>query len=196
MHFRCRPADLQRLDILINGEPVDALARVAHRSKAPTVGRRLVAKLKELMDRQQFEVALQVRRTVITKNSGLVTHCFWLHAALQAAAIGKLSCCQEKGHPLAPNSIASHTVPHTSSCAPGCRQRQEIPHFKGWLPHQNGACMVPSACSTNIGASPNCRLPPTARLWLGRRSRPSGRTCWPSAMGGTSPGGQTDVCIT
>ena len=55
----CRQADLQRLDILINTEPVDALARICHRDKATAVGRRLVAKLRELMDRQQFEVALQ-----------------------------------------------------------------------------------------------------------------------------------------
>ncbi|GAB4818255.1 hypothetical protein N2152v2_005301 [Parachlorella kessleri] len=54
-----RQADLQRLDILINTEPVDALARICHRNKATAVGRRLVAKLRELMDRQQFEIALQ-----------------------------------------------------------------------------------------------------------------------------------------
>ncbi|EFN57155.1 hypothetical protein CHLNCDRAFT_56093 [Chlorella variabilis] len=52
-------AHLQRLDILINGEPVDALARVVHRDKAQVVGRRLCAKLRDLMDRQQFEVVLQ-----------------------------------------------------------------------------------------------------------------------------------------
>lgn len=42
----CRSADLQRLDILINGESVDALARVVHRDKAQAVGRRLCAKLR------------------------------------------------------------------------------------------------------------------------------------------------------
>lgn len=46
LRFLCRQADLQRLDILINGEAVDALARVAHRDKAQAVGRRLVAKLR------------------------------------------------------------------------------------------------------------------------------------------------------
>jgi translation elongation factor EF-4 len=54
-----RPADLVRLDVLVNGEAVDALARVVHRSRAAPVGRALVAKLRELMDRQQFDVALQ-----------------------------------------------------------------------------------------------------------------------------------------
>lgn len=42
----CRQADLQRMDILINGEAVDALARIVHREKAQHVGRRLVAKLR------------------------------------------------------------------------------------------------------------------------------------------------------
>ncbi|KAI3434957.1 hypothetical protein D9Q98_003011 [Chlorella vulgaris] len=54
-----RKADLQRLDILINTEAVDALARIVHRDKAQAVGRRLCTKLRELMDRQQFEVVLQ-----------------------------------------------------------------------------------------------------------------------------------------
>ncbi|KAL4425285.1 hypothetical protein ABPG75_009301 [Micractinium tetrahymenae] len=56
-----RVADLQRLDILINGEAVDALARIVHRDKAQAVGRRLCTKLRDLMDRQQFEVALQAQ---------------------------------------------------------------------------------------------------------------------------------------
>lgn len=54
-----RRADLVRLDLLVNGEVVDAMARVVHRDRATPVGRALVSKLKELMDRQQFDVALQ-----------------------------------------------------------------------------------------------------------------------------------------
>jgi hypothetical protein len=42
----CRKADLQRLDILINTEAVDALARIVHRDKAQAVGRRLCTKLR------------------------------------------------------------------------------------------------------------------------------------------------------
>lgn len=56
-----RSADLIRLDVLVNGEPVDALARVVHRSRAEPVGRALCAKLKELMARQQFDIALQTQ---------------------------------------------------------------------------------------------------------------------------------------
>jgi GTP-binding protein LepA len=54
-----RPDDLIKLDILVNGDPVDAFSVVIHRSKAFEYGRDLVRKLKELIPRQQYEVSLQ-----------------------------------------------------------------------------------------------------------------------------------------
>ncbi len=53
------PGDLVRMDILINAEPVDALSIIVHRSKATTRGRALAAKLKELIPRQQYQIAIQ-----------------------------------------------------------------------------------------------------------------------------------------
>ncbi|HPD34200.1 MAG TPA: translation elongation factor 4 [Candidatus Kapabacteria bacterium] len=51
--------DLVKLDILINGEPLDALSIIVHRTKAAEWGRRLTSKLKELIPRHLFEIAIQ-----------------------------------------------------------------------------------------------------------------------------------------
>ncbi len=54
-----RRSDLVKLDILINGDPVDALSVIVHRDKAYEMGRKVTSKLKELIPRQMFEVAIQ-----------------------------------------------------------------------------------------------------------------------------------------
>ena len=54
-----RPSKLIKLDILLNGEPVDALSTLTHVDNAESFGRRMCEKLKELIPRQQFDIAIQ-----------------------------------------------------------------------------------------------------------------------------------------
>ena len=54
-----RPSKLVKLDILLNGEPVDALSTLTHVDNSVTFGRRICEKLKELLPRQQFDIAIQ-----------------------------------------------------------------------------------------------------------------------------------------
>lgn len=52
-------SDLAKMDIMLNGDPIDALSLILHRSKAVTRGRQLTEKMKELIPRQQYQVAIQ-----------------------------------------------------------------------------------------------------------------------------------------
>ncbi len=54
-----RPSKLVKLDILLNGEPVDALSTLTHFENAESFGRRMCEKLRELIPRQQFDIAIQ-----------------------------------------------------------------------------------------------------------------------------------------
>ena len=54
-----RPSKLVKLDLLLNGEPVDALSTLTHIDNAVDFGRRMCEKLKELLPRQQFDIAIQ-----------------------------------------------------------------------------------------------------------------------------------------
>ena len=66
-----RPADLVKLDLLINDDPVDALSAVVHRDKAYEWGRAICSKLKELIPRQMFEVVIQaaIGRKIVSRTS-------------------------------------------------------------------------------------------------------------------------------
>ncbi|MCW3089830.1 MAG: GTP-binding protein LepA [Ferruginibacter sp.] len=54
-----RPSDIVKMDILLNGEKVDALSALIHRARSHEFGRKLCEKLKELLPRQQFQIAIQ-----------------------------------------------------------------------------------------------------------------------------------------
>lgn len=55
VHYSYQKSDLVKLDILLNGQPVDAMATIVHTLKAQRVGRELVEKLKKFIDRFQFD---------------------------------------------------------------------------------------------------------------------------------------------
>ena len=79
-----RPSNLVKLDILLNGEQVDALSTLTHRDNAVDFGRRMCEKLKELLPRQQFDIAIQAaigakiiaRETVKQVRNDVLAKCY------------------------------------------------------------------------------------------------------------------------
>jgi GTP-binding protein LepA len=79
-----RPSDICKMDILLNGDKVDALSALIHRGRAHDFGRKLCEKLKELLPRQQFQIAIQAaigakivaRETISAMRKDVTAKCY------------------------------------------------------------------------------------------------------------------------
>lgn len=96
---RFRASDMVRVDVLINGERVDALALITHRDNSQNRGRELVEKMKDLIPRQQFDIAIQaaIGTHIIARSTvKQLRKTYWLNVMAAISAVRKAAAEAER----------------------------------------------------------------------------------------------------
>ena len=172
-----RESDLVKLDILLAGDPIDALSMLVHRSKAAAAGRMLTEKLRAKIPRQQYDVPIQAaigsrivaRETIKAYRKDVIAKCYGGDISPQAQAAGgpeEGQAADEAGRPDrgSPGGVhgraRARATPADDGAArgagragrPGDRAGADPRHPRGRLASRSCACTTTTGCTRCRGS--------------------------------------------
>ena len=171
-----RASDLVKLDMLINGDPIDAFSVIIHRDKAYDWGRKIADKLKELIPRQLFEVAIQAaignkviaRTTVKALRKDVLAKCYGGDITPQAQAAREAEGRKE-----------AHEAGGLGGDSAGSVSRGAAGRLMALAPRRASIARRPDLASSATPCSPHrsSRSSPSAVRWMSSRRRRRRRCC-------------------